>query len=337
MQNENVGSFMGNRWIIAFTVCAFVIAIPTLILLFSTYSQDELSQFLGIPKEKTMKANYRVFLKKYGKNYPGDTEFNDNFARFKENYQFIQKYEKNYPEIKLEINEFGDKSINEIQGIDLNVLTSLKAQKIEEINKNLQNNWNLFSLENENMKIADLVLYGISLYYMKMMNKKIQISSENLIKCTKSNGENLGEIIDYLKNKGFSLIKENIDCEKYDGEFKANFYKIMENNFEQLKSALSKSPVFIGINTNLHEFIFYKDGILASNTEIFKNPNNLGLLLNFEYSPDTKNSYFVIQTTFGNLWKNSGIIKIEVSNYNFPQFSTYFEIINNENVNQISE
>jgi len=277
---------------------------------------------------------------KYNKQYVNPmVEYTSN-KNFQENLNIIRYLNNQNSELKLEINQFGDLTLDQFQKIHLmqKSFNHLSIQKYQQkyrpkYTSDLPNiDWNQlgyvrsvkqqgvcgscwsFSTIGALESFVD-IQYGI----------KEELSEQQLVDCSSSNygcqGGMMHLAFQYILQSG-GVVKSSdypYQMKQYSCRINKTFLPLIEttrfkigyvqpNDLLSLQTALSINPVCIGIDANSHEFMFYREGIYDKPLEKYPNLNHAILLT----AMNNKDQIWTIKNSWGVDWGLNGYMNIRM-------------------------
>ena len=280
--------------------------------------------------DPSITSDYQQFLLQYNKYY-SDSEYTYRLSVFKSNLNIINSINSSQSSYQLEINEFGDMTLEEFRSLYLSTYSSYESLLVQDLPSNdLPSSIDWRDL-NSVTRVKDQKSCGSCWAFSAIgaiegawaisSKELVELSEQQLVDCSSDYG-NLGcdggymnQAFDYVIDHGLAYGKDyeyegyKKECREHKHSKPVNirtYVNVGKNNSLQLQAAVAKQPVSVAVDGGSYVFMFYKSGTIdkGCGTEL-----SHGVLV-VGYGEDVHGMYWIIKNSWGRRWGQLGYAKI---------------------------
>jgi C1A family cysteine protease len=286
---------------------------------------------------QALKDVYASWKKEYNISY-GGPEDNHRFKAFVDTYTSIVQHNSKNDTFELGLNAFSAMTDAEFASVmfGLDTKAYLRAEKIDEVELPTDNlketiDWSskgaVQKVKNQGSCGSCWAFSAIGAIEGLSAVKKGKLedfSEQELVDCSKSygnhgcNGGLMPSAFKYVKDKGIAL-QSAYPYKAVDGQCKTtsgNKFKISgytgvpASSAAQLKAAIAKQPVSVGVQANA-AWKSYKSGVMSASSCSATSLNHGVLAVGYDTSSGTP--YYKVKNSWGTSWGDKGYIKIGIT------------------------
>ncbi|GLT29569.1 hypothetical protein SLA2020_044270 [Shorea laevis] len=310
--------------------------IPMLMTVVGCWALQTTSRILP---EADIAEKYQSWMSQYGRIYPNSAEKELRLKIFKDNLEFIEKFNsKGNRTFKLGLNQFSDLTNEEFKALytgykippnsDSSKTTAFRHESVTDIpsSKDWTKEGAVNSIKNQGQCgccwafSAVAAVEGIT----KINSGQLpSLSEQQLVDCVEDNhgckGGWMTTAFEYIRDNQGIASEESYPYEAMDGTCQAEkataaasisgFQEVTPNDEEALLKAVSQQPVSIAIEGSGYYFKNYESGVLTAG-ECGNNLDHAVTLVGYGTTEDgTK--YWLIRNSWGETWGESGYMRIQ--------------------------
>lgn len=276
-------------------------------------------------------AQFKEFIVQYNKQY-SESELTYRLSVYRNNLNMINFINSAQTSVILEMNEFGDLTLEEFQATYLSNLPRVESKKSTYLpTDDLPNaiDWRELNTVTrvKNQKScgscwAFSAVGAIESAWAISHNELVELSEQQLVDCSDKYGNSgceggfMVNAFEYVIDHGVSY-SADYEYEGYRKECREGRYSkpvhisgyetVPQNNSLQLQAAVARQPVSVAVDANNIVFMFYKSGTIDAGA--CGNELSHGVLV-VGYGEDWNGLYWIIKNSWGRGWGQLGYAKI---------------------------
>lgn len=311
-----------------------LIAVACVLALCLQVSLSQTARFADADYQAGFLDWMRTFVRSYSA-----SEWATKFATFKRNMDFVAETNSRNLSYKVELNIFGDLSLDEFKNLQL-LAPSSRARDTEEVEiftgegvriPRANVNWTAsgaVSAIKDQGQCGSCWTFGAAGAIESALKiaggPLVQLSEQNLLDCTSTQyscngGSPIGAFQYVISNKGINTMASYAyqaaqgSC-RYNaansGATITGYSRVTANDESALAAAVSRQPVTVAIQGDLQSFQFYKSGIYSNSSCTSAKLNHAVIAVGYGTDSATGKDYWLLRNSWGTRWGQYGYVQM---------------------------